>query len=653
MISKAYQKRTLPKEPQIAENFDAFIFGMAGRVKSLYPYKKHLTTQAQKIYDLSLTLKDLDEKAFDKKLIEVKNSTRLGKLYKDELLLNEALALICEASYRVLEIRPYSVQIMGALALFKNFIIQMHTGEGKTITAVLGGILYGWLGKPCHIVTSNDYLAKRDAINMRKLYERCYLDVGYIVPDMEDESRKENYNCAIVYSTSNDILADFLRDQMASEDAINYDKFLINKIRKKSDNPQVMRGIYSVIIDEADSVLADDATTPLIISVPRENKPLKEAIEASRSIATKLQPKIDYTISDAHQEIYFTAKGEESIDTLSAHLPAIWQSRNRREYLLRQAITAKEFYKKDTKYVVLDEKIVIVDEKTGRLMPSRSWGGGLHQAVEAKEGLELTDPTQTHIKMSFQRFFRLYKNISGMSGTLQNLENELWHIYGLSTLKIPKRVSNNYKIFPEKIFLTKEQKWKAVLEEIESMHQLGRPILVGTRNIIDSEIVSSQLTSLGLENTILHALHHKEEADIIAQAGEEKQITIATNIAGRGTDISLSKLSIELGGLHVIATERHNSKRVDMQLFGRSARQGQAGSVQAILSLEDDIIIQKCPKFLAKQLAKIVHTSIGKRISLLVYILIQALTDRSASKMRKTILANDFSMSKRLSFSEK
>lgn len=653
MISRAYQKRALPKEPQITEKFDAFIFDTVGRVKSLYPYKKYLILQAQKIYDISLTFQDLEEDVLDTKLINAKNMTRLGKLYKDETLLNEVLALICEASYRVFEIRPYSVQIMGALALFKNFIIQMHTGEGKTITAVLGGILYGWLGKPCHVVTSNDYLAKRDALNMRKLYERCSLDVGYIVPDMEDEERRENYQCAVVYSTGNDILADFLRDQMASEDAINYDKFLINKIRKRGKNPQVMRGIYSIIIDEADSVLADDAITPLIISMPKENKPLKKAIEAARDIAVKLQAKIDYTTSDAHQEIYFTPKGEEHIDTLSAHLPAIWQSRNRREYLLRQAITAKEFYKKGAQYVVMDEKIIIVDEKTGRLMPSRSWGGGLHQAVEAKEGLEFTDPTETYIKMSFQRFFRLYQNISGMSGTLQNLENELWHIYGLSTLKIPKRIPNNYKIFPEKIFRTKEEKWKAVLDEIASIHKFGQPILVGTRSITDSEILANRLASLGLGYTILHALHHKEEADIIAHAGEEGQITIATNIAGRGTDISLSKHSIKRGGLHVIATERHNSKRVDMQLFGRSARQGQSGSVQAILSLEDDIIIQKCPKFLTKQLSKIVHTSIGKKVSLWVYMLIQYLTDKRASKMRKDALENDFSMSKRLSFSDK
>ncbi len=239
-----------------------------------------------------------------------------------------------------------------------------------------------------------------------------------------------------------------------------------------------------------------------------------------------------------------------------------------------------------------------------------------------------------------------------MSGTLQNLEGELWHIYELLTLKIPKRVPNSYKIFPEKIFLTKDEKWIEVLQEIESIHQLKRPILVGTRSITDSEAVSNELSRIGIDHTVLHALHHEEEAEIISQAGKLNKVTVATNIAGRGTDISLSEASIKLGGLHVIATERHESKRVDMQLFGRSARQGQAGSVQAILSLEDEIIIQKCPKLLARQLSKIVNTSIGKRISLLVYIIIQSKTDKSTSKMRKTILENDFSLSRRLSFSE-
>ena len=653
IFSKAYNKRNIDKEHQPTEGFDAFIYGIIGRVKSLYPYKISLRREAQEIYRLSLIFKDLDEYEFDAKLKEAKSNSRLGKIYTQKELLYEALALICEASYRVLKIRPYSVQIMGALALFNNFIIQMHTGEGKTITAVLCGVLYGWLGKPCHVVTSNDYLAKRDAENMRELYERCSLSVGYILPDMKDDERRENYRYDIVYSTSNDILADFLRDQMARDDAIDYDKFLINQIRKDSDDKQVMQGIYSVIIDEADSVLADEATTPLIIAVPKENRPLKEAILSAKIVAMKLQKGEHYTTNDTHKEIYFTDDGEESIDDLVSNLPPIWQSRNRREYLLRQAIIAKEFYKNGTSYVVVDEKIVIVDEKTGRLMPSRSWGGGLHQAVEAKEEIELTDPTETHIKMSFQRFFRLYKNISGMSGTLQNLEGELWHIYQLLTLKIPKRVQKGYQIFPEKIFLTKDEKWIAVLEEIESMHQSKRPILVGTRSITDSEILSKELSRIGIEHTVLHALHHEEEAEIISHSGRLNSVIVATNIAGRGTDISLSKASIELGGLHVIATERHESKRVDMQLFGRSARQGQAGSVQAILSLEDEIIVQKCPKFLAKQLSHIVHTSIGKRISIFVYIAIQSITDRKASKMRRKILANDFDMSRRLSFSEK
>lgn len=527
----------------------------------------------------------------------------------------------------------------------------MHTGEGKTITATLTGILNGWVGKPCHIITPNDYLAKRDAV--RELYERCHLSVGCITPEMENAERKVNYLCNIVYATSNDIIADFLRDQMARDDAIEYDKYLINALSQEDDESQVMRGLHTVIIDEADSVLADEATTPLIISVSRENKPLKDAIQTVQKIARKLKVDEDYTSNANHKEVYFTKQGEKSIDDITQYLPPIWQSENRREYLLKQALIAKEFYKKGTHYVILEEKIVIVDEKTGRLMPSRSWGGGLHQAVEAKESLELTDPTQTHIKMSFQRFFRLYQSVAGMSGTLQKLENELWHIYELTTMKIPKRVPNKYQIFPEKIFASKAEKWIAVIEEIEAIHQLKRPILVGTRSISDSEALSNELKRLDIVHTVLHTLHHKEEADIIAKAGQKGSVIIATNIAGRGTDISLSKVSVELGGLHVIATERHDSKRVDMQLFGRSARQGQPDSIQAILSLEDEIMMRKCPKWLREKFIQRIHSPLWKKISIYAYIIIQNLTDKRQSKVRKKILAKDFSMSRMLSFSEK
>ncbi len=652
-LSKAYIKRNILNEVHTHKGFDAFTHSAFGRLKSFYPYQRKLLEQSERIATLSLSFQKLDDEAFDKMLQTHKNQARLGKLCSDEAVLETALALICEASFRVLGIRPYTVQILGALALFGNFVIQMHTGEGKTITATLTAILNGWLGKPCHIVTSNDYLAKRDADSMRELYERCYLTVGCITPEMENPERKANYLCNIVYATSNDILADFLRDQMARDDAIAYDKYLINALSSEDDESQVMRGLHTVIIDEADSVLADEATTPLIISVPIENKPLKDAIQTVQKIAKKLNEDEDYTLNANHKEVYFTKQGEKSIDDITQHLPAIWQSKNRREYLLKQALIAKEFYKKGNHYVILEDKIVIVDEKTGRLMPSRSWGGGLHQAVEAKESLELTDPTQTHIKMSFQRFFRLYRTVAGMSGTLQKLENELWHIYELTTMKIPKRVPNQYKIFPEKIFESKAQKWIAVIEEIEAIHELKRPILVGTRSISDSEALSNELKRLNIVHTVLHALHHKEEAEIIAKAGQKGSVIIATNIAGRGTDISLSKVSIDMGGLHVIATERHDSKRVDMQLFGRCARQGQPGSVQAILSLEDEIMMRKCPKWLREKFTKHIDSALWRKISIYTYIIIQNLTDKRQSKVRKGILAKDFSMSRALSFSEK
>jgi len=650
-LAQAYTKMDVIEEIKPLSGFDAFINGGVGRAYRLYPHRLFLLQEAKKIAKLSLSYELLNEQQFAQKILEIRQKIKISSTKERKDILLHAFAIACEASFRSLQIRPYTVQILGALAMYKNFIIQMHTGEGKTITAGLTAILQAWGGKPCHIVTSNDYLAERDSKTLEPLYQLCGLTVGFIDGEMKNKERQTNYQKSIVYATSNEILADFLRDQRESSYAENFNQFLLKNLKHESTEGEVLQGLHNIIIDEADSLLADEATTPLIISVPKENKPLMDAISSMKGIANHLIKKKHYNLNNKHKEVYFTQEGKELIENLSKSISPLWRSENRREYLIKQAIVAKEFYLKGVDYVIMEEKLIIVDSKTGRMMPNRSWGNGLHQTIEAKENIPFSDPTETHIKMSFQRFFRFYKNISGMSGTLQKLEPELWHIYNLPTMKIPKRIPNKYKILKEKIVATKERKWLLVVEEIGKIHQQKQPILVGTRSIEDSENLSKALTALSIPHQILNALYHKEEAEIIAKAGELAMVTIATNMAGRGTDIKVVKEALEIGGLHVIATERHDSERIDMQLFGRTARKGEAGTVQRVVSLEDELLVNKSSDWIRRQFKYYIGSWIGRYLILLFYKRIQKKSDRQASKIRKNILKNDFETMKMLSFS--
>ena len=650
-LAKIYQQKEFFSDKKPLTAFDAFSQMLFGKLYRLYPHRLLLLSASKRVLKLSLTYQLLDNKQFEHKVKYFKDKFKFGKSRKDKNLLYHALALISEASFRTLKIRPYSVQILGSLAMYENFVVQMHTGEGKTITAGLTAVLHAWSGKPCHVVTFNDYLAARDAEELSSFYSLCGLSVGFISGEMTKEERKKNYNQSIVYATSNQILADFLRDKIELSYSKSFNNFLLKGLKKEQNENSVLQGLHNIIIDEADSLLADEAIIPLIISVSKENKPLLDTIIAVNNVASQLVEEQDYTLSSKHKEVFLTKKGEAFIENLTESLIPLWKSKNRREYLVKQAITARAFYLNGTHYVIVDEKLVIVDEKTGRLMPDRSWGNGLHQAVEAKEGIELSEPTETHIKMSFQRFFRLYKNVCGMSGTLQKLESELWYIYNLSILKIPKRIPNNYKKLKEKIVESKEKKWQLVVNDVKQIYQKKQPILIGTRSIQDSENLSIELTKIKIKHQVLNALYHKQEAKIIAKSGELGMVTIATNMAGRGTDIKISKESLLAGGLHVIATERHDSERVDKQLFGRTARKGEAGTVQQIVSLEDELLVNNTSEWFRRKAKKRVKYKWWKFFILLYYKRLQKKSDRVSSKKRKKNLQNDFKSKNILSFS--
>ena len=647
-----YKKFNIPKERKAHKGLDSFAHITAGKIYKQTILLKHLYKKAKIIYDNAKNYISLDDEALASEIQKYKKKIQLNR-YEDEDIY-ESIACICEICYRVFGFKPYYVQIMGVLGQYYNFAVQMLPGEGKTITAAISGIIFAWKGKPCHIITSNDYLGRRDSEIMSPLYKRCNVSVGSIISTMDENERLLNYSKDIVYSTSKELLADFLRDQLIDEKINNFDDMLFDKIMNKNivnnTKQRVMRGLYTAIVDEADSVLADEAITPLVISSKSDNQSIIEAIQSTYLLIDKFKIDLHYIVLYKYKEIKITEEGVNFLNTLDEYFPTIWRTYKRKLFLITQILLAKELYHKGKQYIIDDEeKIVLVDEKTGRLMPGKSWGAGLQQAVEAKELLELSPPTQTTIKMSFQRFFRLYKNLSGMSGTLQNIEDELWSIYELPVMYIPKRVTNTYKLEPMKIYPTLREKQKNVIEHIVDIHKTGRPILVGTTSINESEAISELLNMKGIQNRVLNAKHNEIEDEIIQNAGFKYSITIATNIAGRGTDIKIDKDIEKLGGLYVIATQLSESKRVDLQLFGRTSRQSQPGGVKVFLSLEDELMMNSYNSFIIAYMQKYFY--ISNYISIYLYKFAQRKEEKKSSAIRLAIIQKDFEFDRNLSFS--
>ncbi len=637
---------TWRNKQEIHHGVDAFFNDLHGLYKRKTLLLRRLKVESQRISEIARSAVRLSEEELAVRLAGAKEAVRLGQGAEP---VSGAMGLVCEAARRGVGLRPYVEQIMGAVLLQESFAVQMHTGEGKTITAAMAAALRCWKGSPCHVVTSNDYLARRDAESMKPFYDLCGLRVGFVISGLKPDERREAYKCDIVYSTSKELLADFLRDKMAEGVYRLYDDPLY---MRRSARDRVMRGLHCAIVDEADSVLSDEATVPLIISVAGKNRLLKEAVLTALEVSRTLVDGRDYIAEQQFRDIRMTQKSKEKIEEALKDFPAVWSSFNRIQYLLKQALIARHYYHRDVHYVIYEGKIVIVDEKTGRMMQGRSWNGGLHQAIEAKEGVELTDVTESHIQMSFQMFFRLYRNLSGMSGTLQNMERELWNIYRLTTVRIPTHAPKRLTVYPERLFITSGDKWDAVIREISEEIAKGKAVLVGTRSIRESETLSGRLRAQGIEPMVLNALRHEQEAEIIARAGRKDTVTIATNMAGRGTDILVEKEVLAAGGLHVIATERHESRRVDMQLFGRTARQGQPGSARMMLSLDDEVVRTFCLPWLLRRLRTFVCTMIGNRTALLLYVYFQHCAEKSRSKLRKRILQQDLAVSKIMSFTK-
>ncbi|GAB4289684.1 MAG: preprotein translocase subunit SecA [Thiohalomonadaceae bacterium] len=570
---------------------------------------KRMRKTVEQINALEAECERLSDEALRGKTDEFRSRLAQGEALDD--LLPEAFAVVREAGKRVLGMRHYDVQLIGGMVLHQGKIAEMRTGEGKTLVATLAAYLNALSGKGVHVITVNDYLASRDAAWMGKLYGFLGMTTGVIVGNMSPEEKRAAYAADITYGTNNEFGFDYLRDNMAFSVA-----------------EKVQRELNFAVVDEVDSILIDEARTPLIISGPAEDSSAR--YKQINALIPKLQRQQeedgvgDYSVDEKARQVYLTEDGHQHVEELMLANGLLGEGESLYDaaniglmHHLNAALRAHALYQRDVDYIVKDGQIIIVDEFTGRTMPGRRWSDGLHQAVEAKEGVRIQNENQTLASITFQNYFRLYDKLSGMTGTADTEAYEFQQIYGLEVVVIPTHRPMIRQDFGDLIFLTAEEKFAAIIQDIRERHAKGQPILVGTTSIEASELLSRQLKKEGIKHEVLNAKQHEREAEIVAQAGRPGAVTIATNMAGRGTDIvlggnlqsELESLSddaarqqaraewqvrhdtvIALGGLHIIGTERHESRRIDNQLRGRSGRQGDPGSTRFYLSLQDNLM---------------------------------------------------------------
>ena len=533
-------------------------------------FLKKLRPLVAKINALEPEMQALADEELPQRLAVYREQVQNGEKDLDAVL-PEVFALVREASTRVLGMRHYDVQLLGAMALHNGKIAEMKTGEGKTLVATLAVILNSLEGKGVHVVTVNDYLAKRDAEWMGRLYNFLGLSVGVIVAGLSDEQRKEAYGEDITYGTNNEFGFDYLRDNM---------KFYAEQL--------VQRGHHYAIVDEVDSILIDEARTPLIISgASDESTDLYQKVD---EVVRTLEKEKHYTVDEKGKTASLTDEGVLYVEE-QLGIENLYDTANiTAQHHVLQSLKAHTVFRRDVDYIVKDDQVVIVDEFTGRLMAGRRFSDGLHQALEAKEHVTVAAENQTLASITFQNYFRMYDKLSGMTGTADTEAVEFAQIYGLEVSTIPPNRPMVRKDMPDLIYRTRREKMQAIIQAIKELHATGQPVLVGTISIETSELISQLLKREGVPHSVLNAKHHAQEAEIVAQAGQAGKVTIATNMAGRGTDIKLGEGVVELGGLHILGTERHESRRIDNQLRGRSGRQGDPGSSRFYLSLEDDLM---------------------------------------------------------------
>lgn len=578
----------------------------------------------------------------------------LGSGFRDGLLV-ESFAIIREVSRRLTGKSHHDVQIAGGLAMLNGKLAEMETGEGKTLTALLPACTAALSGVPVHVITVNDFLVLRDARELEPIYAYMGLEVGTITEELDLPQRRKAYRADVTYCTNKQLAFDYLKDTLLLDEESRPLHLQLEGLYQEVPKTDrlLMRGLCFAIVDEADSVLIDEAKTPLVISrqgEPGEEAPMyHQAVGIARSL---VQPQ-DFELDTKLKRVRLTPEGEGRIAELAQTFGGIWNGSKRRRELVTQALTALHAYQVNVNYLVADNAISIIDEYTGRLMPDRSWEGGLHQMIEAKEDCPITGRQETLARISYQRFFRRYLRLCGMTGTAREIAPELWSVYGLGVERIATHRPLRRTVCKDQCTVTAAEKWNAVLTAARTVQECGRPVLIGTRTVADSEIVSEALSRAGLGHVVLNARDAAEEAAIVAQAGQAGRITVATNMAGRGTDIRLGAGVSEQGGLHVLSTCFHEARRIDRQLFGRCGRQGDCGSYQTIVSLEDEIFELYLPPWIKAVLVRFFDDRgvLPPRLLPLLRWAVQRRAEARHARIRRDMMRLDENLSDMLAFS--
>jgi preprotein translocase subunit SecA len=635
---------------------DHFISGLLGRwarhgsALSLLPIRRF----AERVIALEHELAMTEEVELQRRVTALRAALVAAGMTNGNAV--EAFALVREVCFRRLGKRHYPVQLMGGYALLQGDLAEMMTGEGKTLTAVLPAVAVALAGVPVHVITVNEYLARRDAENLAGVYGFFGLSVGLVQPNQEPPERVQAYACDVTYCVNKDLVFDYLRDRITQKQVKAGARALLEGwLGGRQDAPgrptALLRGLYYAIVDEADSVLIDEARTPLIIAAEKDDPNGRTLYEQALALASSLKEGDHFRLHLKERSIELTDGGRTAVADFSDNLDGVWKISRAREEIVTQGLSALHLFELDRHYIIADSKVQIVDEYTGRVMADRSWEKGLHQMIEAKEGLELTKRRDTISRITYQRFFSRYLRLAGMSGTVTEVAPEMRTVYALDVLRIPPNRPVQRRDLGLKVFATSECRWDAVLESARAMSAAGRAVLIGTRSVAASEVISIRLVAAGLGHEVLNARQDTREAEIISQAGHPGRVTVATNMAGRGTDILLTPDLRTAGGLHVILTEYHDSSRVDRQLYGRAGRQGDPGSYEALVSLEDELFLAHAPSLLAWLRARTpVDGVVTGPIARLLRRVAQGAAERQNASIRQQTVDMDKRMEKALAF---
>jgi preprotein translocase subunit SecA len=570
----------------------------------------------------------------------------------DDASVARSFALVREVSSRVLAMRHHDVQLIGGFALLKGMVAEMATGEGKTLVATLAAGTAALAGVPVHVVTVNDYLAERDAAWMAPIYAFLGVSVGVVVGGRPPDQRRAAYGRDVTYCTNKELAFDYLRDRVILGARAGNLQLKMERLCGRSERADrlLLRGLHFAIVDEADSVLVDEARTPLILSGHAESQIDAATAKAALDLAAALMSGADYRLLMDERRVVLTQSGRDRLDELTDAMAGPWRRPVVREELVAQALTAIHLIRRDEHYLVADDAVHIIDEYSGRVLPDRHWTEGLHQIIECKEGCRPSPRRITLARMTYQRFFRRYARLAGMTGTAREVARELWWVYRLPVATIPPNRPVRRLTLPDRVLPSVDEKWRAIVGRIAELNGRGCPVLLGTRSVAASEQASRCLTDAGLAHVVLNAAQDRHEADIIAVAGRAGRITVATNMAGRGTDIVLGDGVADLGGLHVIMSERHDARRIDRQLAGRCARQGQPGCFQAILSLDDPLMAAD-QTGLVRWLARTLAPVLGPWVARAAIRHVQRRTEAMHFRMRCDLLRSDTRLSEALAFS--